>query len=444
MPQFEPSDRLLSWGRVMRARHFVASPRFRDELPQLVAGVGREGKKALAIGLGRSYGDSGLNPDGAIIDMRAVDRVHTFDRKQGVFRADAGLSLDELIGIAAPLGFFPAVVPGTRFVTLGGAVANDIHGKNHFRAGAFGRHIRRLSLRRTDGSRIELGPDDETGLFAATLGGLGLTGVIEWVELTLKKVPSSFIDAEDIAFGSLDEFFSIADESDATHEYTVAWVDCTRSGGALGRGIFSRGNVAPVGGYVSKAAHGRLRIPVEFPRYALNSLSLRAFNNLYFAAKRARAGKTRIHCAPFFFPLDAMRDWNRLYGRSGMYQYQCVVPSSARADAIGELLNTIASSGQGSFLAVLKTFGSLTSPGMLSFPREGVTLALDFSNRGAQTLSLLDRLDETVRAAGGRLYPAKDGRISAAMFAAGYPNLPEFTKHLDPGLSSSFWRRVHP
>lgn len=444
MPHFTPSDRLMSWGRVMRTRHFVASPRFRDDLPPLVAEAGRQDNKGLAIGLGRSYGDSGLNPDGAIIAMRALDRVHAFDAGQGVLRADAGLSLDQLIKLAAPRGFSPAVVPGTRFVTLGGAVANDVHGKNHYRAGAFGRHVRRLSLRRTDGSRIELGPEDETGLFAATLGGLGLTGVIEWVELALKKVPSGFIDAEDIAFGSLAEFFSIADESDATHEYTVAWVDCTRSGGSLGRGIFSRGNMAPDGGRPGNAGPSRLRIPFEFPRYALNALTLRAFNALYFAAKRAGAAKRRIPSTPFFFPLDAIGDWNRLYGRDGMYQYQCVIPPAVRAEAIGELLNVIARSGQGSFLAVLKTFGPLTSPGMLSFPREGVTLALDFSNRGAQTLALFDSLDKIVQSAGGRLYPAKDGRIGAAMFAAGYPNLSEFCKHLDPGLSSSFWRRVHP
>jgi FAD/FMN-containing dehydrogenase len=428
----------------MRTRHFVASPRFRDDLPQLVAEAGRQDNKGLAVGLGRSYGDSGLNPDGAVIAMRALDRMHAFDREQGVLRADAGLSLDELIGLAAPHGFFPAVVPGTRFVTLGGAVANDVHGKNHYRAGAFGRHVRRLSLRRTDGSQIELGPGDETGLFAATLGGLGLTGVIEWVELALKKISSGFIDAEDIAFGSLPEFFAIADESDATHEYTVAWVDCTRSGGSLGRGIFSRGNIAPEGGYPGNAGPSRLRIPVEFPRHALNALTLRAFNALYFAAKRAGAGKRRIPYAPFFFPLDAIGDWNRLYGRDGMYQYQCVIPPAVRAEAIGELLNVIARSGQGSFLAVLKTFGPLISPGLLSFPREGVTLALDFSNRGAETLALFDSLDKIVQSAGGRLYPAKDGRIGAAMFASGYPNLPEFCKHLDPGLSSSFWRRVRP
>ena len=220
MGQFESSESLLSWGRVLRGRHLVASPRFRDQLPALVVEAGRSEQKALAVGLGRSYGDSGLNPDGAVIAMRALDRIHFLDRDNGVLRADAGLSLDELISLVAPLGLAPPVAPGTRFVTLGGAVANDVHGKNHFRLGTFGRHVRRLSLLRTDGSRAELGPEDNSGLFAATLGGLGLTGVIEWVELALKRIPSGFVDAEDIPFASLDEFFRIADESNSTHEYT--------------------------------------------------------------------------------------------------------------------------------------------------------------------------------------------------------------------------------
>lgn len=442
--QFQPSDDLLSWGRVTRGRHLVASPRFRDELAELVVDAGTHEQKGLAVGLGRSYGDSGLNPGGTVIAMRGLDRVHAFDREQGVLRADAGLSLDELIAMAAPLGLFPPVAPGTRFVTLGGAVANDVHGKNHVSAGTFGRHVRRLSLRRTDGSRIELGADDPTGLFAATLGGLGLTGVIEWVELSLKKIPSSFIDAEDIAFGSLDEFFAIAAESDLKYEHTVAWIDCTGAGRTSGRGIFSRGNMARGGGYPLHSAARRLRVPVEFPQYALNAWSLKAFNTLYFHAKSARAGKRLVHYAPFFFPLDAIGGWNCLYGRRGLYQYQCVIPAAAGRGAVKELLDRISRSGEGSFLAVIKTFGALASPGLLSFPREGVTLALDFSNRGERTLSLLAGLDEIVRSAGGRLYPAKDGRISAAMFAAGYPNLTTFRQHVDPGLCSSFWRRVRP
>jgi L-gulonolactone oxidase len=429
---------------VARARHCVASPRFRDELPHLTVEAGRCDGKGLAVGLGRSYGDSGLNADGAVIAMRSLDRVHGFDRQQGVLRADAGLSLDALIQIVTPHGFFPAVVPGTRFVTLGGAVANDVHGKNHVHAGAFGRHVRRLLLRRTDGSHAELGPDDPSGLFAATLGGLGLTGVIEWVELALKPIASAFVDAEDIPFDSLDEFFALSTESDKTYEHTVAWVDCTGAGRSLGRGVFSRGNIAPDGGYRVHSTSSRLSVPFEFPPYALNGLTVKAFNAFYFHANRARAGKRRVHYAPFFFPLDAINNWNRLYGRSGMYQYQCVIPPANGAPAMRELLNRIARSGQGSFLAVLKTFGPLASPGLLSFPREGVTLALDFPNRGESTLALLSALDEVVRAAGGRLYPAKDGRVSASMFAAGYPNLTQFCERLDPGISSSFWRRVRP
>jgi L-gulonolactone oxidase len=429
---------------VVRRRQFVAQPQFRDELAGIVSAAGSKPGKGLAVGLGRSYGDSGLNPDGAVIAMRSLDRVHGFDRDAGIVRAEAGLSLDALIRIVLPHGFFPPVVPGTRFVTLGGAVANDVHGKNHHRAGTFGCHVRRLLLRRTDGSAHELTPGDPSGLFEATIGGLGLTGVVEWVELALARVPSALIDAETIAFGSLADFFTLSAASEATHEYSVAWVDCTRGKADLGRGIFSRGNHAAAGGLEPHAATMRASIPLELPRFTLNAVTLKAFNALYYAANRARAGSRAVHYAPFFFPLDAIGHWNRLYGRTGMYQYQCVVPPGSAADAVAELLSQIAGSGEGSFLAVLKTFGARPSPGLLSFPREGTTLALDFRNRGDVTLALLARLDAVVREAGGRLYPAKDGRIPAAMLAAGYAALDEFTSYIDPGLSSAFWRRTRP
>jgi L-gulonolactone oxidase len=440
---FQPTTALLSWGRVLRASHNVARPRFRDELGALVRAAGAAPGKGLAVGLGRSYGDSGLNPDGAIIAMQMLDRIEFFDRSKGVVRADAGLSLEELIRIVLPRGFFPAVVPGTRFVTLGGAVANDVHGKNHHRAGTFGNHVRRLSLRRTNGDVLELHPGHPSGLFEATIGGLGLTGVVEWVELALRRAPGAAIDAETLAFGSLREFFALSAESEGTHEYSVAWIDCTGSGSSLGRGIFSRGNHAHETGMLRGAAR-RLAVPFEFPSFTLGRVTLRAFNSAYFAAKKASAGKRRVQADGFFFPLDGIDHWNRLYGRPGMYQYQCLVPPAAASDAVAELLKQIAASGDGSILAVLKTFGDKEPVGLMSFARFGTTLALDFRNRGAATLALLARLDAIVAEAGGRLYPAKDGRIPAAMFAAGYPNLAKFATYVDPGLSSAFWRRVNP
>jgi L-gulonolactone oxidase len=352
------------------------------------------------------------------------------------------MSLDAVLRLLVPRGFSPPVTPGTRFVTLGGAVANDVHGKNHHRTGTFGGWVRRLCLLRSDGRSIELGPDDRTGLFAATIGGLGLTGLIAWVEIEMMPIAGAMMEVETIPFGGLDEFFRLAAESDDAFDYTVAWVDCLASGDALGRGIFSRARHAGTGPVAVPPSRSRSNLPVDLPGLVLNPATVKTFNALYYAIGRRKAGRATVPYDRFFYPLDAIGGWNRMYGRRGLYQYQSVVPPEAARDATKAMLGAIAASGEGSFLAVLKTFGDKPSPGMLSFPRPGTTLALDFANRGASTLALLERLDAIVREAGGRLYPAKDGRISAAMFRAGYPNWADFARHVDPGFSSHFWRRV--
>lgn len=444
MTRFAPRDDLLSWGRVLRARHAAARPRWRDELPTLVQEGAADGRKLLAIGLGRSYGDSGLNPDGAVIDMTGLDRAIAFDPASQVLRAEAGMSLDALLAIIVPRGFFLPVTPGTRYVTLGGAVANDVHGKNHHRAGTIGRWVRRLGLLRSDGGIVELGPDDNSGLFAATIGGLGLTGLIVWVEIELIPIASTMMDVETIPFGALDEFFSLAAESDGAFDYTVAWIDCLAGGDALGRGILSRARHAASGPLTAKTRRAAPALWFDPPAFVLSGRTVRAFNELYYRNGRRNAGRATVPYEPFFYPLDRIGGWNRLYGKQGLYQYQSVVPPGVARDATRAMVEAISAAGEGSFLAVLKTFGDMPSPGMLSFPRSGTTLALDFANRGASTLALMERLDAIVREAGGRLYPAKDGRIPAAMFQAGYPNLREFARHVDPGFSSSFWRRVSP
>jgi FAD/FMN-containing dehydrogenase len=437
-----PSDDILSWGRVLRARHAVARPRWRDELPGLIKEGTDAGGKLLGIGLRRSYGDSGLNPDGVVVDMTSLDRVIAFDPETRLLRAEAGMSLDAVLWLMVPRGFFLPVTPGTRFVTLGGAVANDVHGKNHHHTGTFGGWVRRLGLLRSDGREIELGPADDTGVFAATVGGLGLTGLIAWVEIEMVPIASAMMEVETTPFGGLDEFFSLAAESDAAFDYTVAWVDCVASGDALGRGIFSRARHAASGSLATPPFRGRSSLPIDLPGFVLNPATVKAFNALYCMNGRRKAGRATVPYDPFFYPLDAIGAWNRMYGRRGLYQYQSVVPPPAAHDATEAMLQAIAASGEGSFLAVLKTFGDKPSPGMLSFPHPGTTLALDFPNRGASTLALLDRLDTIVRDAGGRLYPAKDGRISAGMFRAGYPNWSDFARYVDPGFSSHFWRRV--
>ena len=429
----------MSWGRVVRTPQYVASPRFRDALPTFVAA--RPGT-VLPVGCRRSYGDSALNSTGGVIAMAGLNRFMVLDAKAGTLRAEAGITLAEIARRAMPLGLFVPVMPGTGFVTLGGAIANDIHGKNHHRAGTFGRHVHRLGLLRGDGSRVEAGPDINADLFAATVGGLGLTGVIEWAEIDLPPVPGGWLDVERVPFETLDAFWPLAEASVASHENTVAWIDATANRGRSGRGIFIRanwrGDAEPV-----PEIHAR-SMPFEAPGWLINGAVTGAFNRLYDAVQRRRAGPRRESYISFFNPLDGIAHWNRLYGRRGLWQYQCAVPPAAMKDAVATMLADIVHSGLSSPLAVLKTFGPLSSPGLLSFPMEGATLSLDFPNSGEDVLRLFTRFDAIVREAGGRLYAAKDGRMPKEMWVAGYPALTRFIPHIDPAFESDFWRRVAP
>jgi FAD/FMN-containing dehydrogenase len=428
-----------SWGHYPTARQHALRLRWRDEpLPSPPAGA-----SLLPRGLGRSYGDTCLNDGGLLLDATGLDRFIAFDAERGAVRCEAGVGLDALLALSVPRGWFLPVSPGTKFVTVGGAIANDIHGKNHHRAGTFGRFVERLELVRSDGRRLVCSRDENGELFRATIGGLGLTGLITWAELRLKRVESEAIEVESVKFGGLDEFFDLAQESDRTFEYTVAWVDCLARGARLGRGIFIRGNhAAAAGTRRPPASSRRLAVPVQAPRWLLSPWALRLFNELYFRRQLRSIVRRVTHYDPFFYPLDSIAHWNRLYGPSGFMQYQFVVPHAAGRDGVRTIFTRIAESGQGSFLAVLKVFGDLPSPGLLSFPRPGVTLALDFPNRGRSTLDLLDELDGIVRGHGGRVYPAKDARMTAESFQAYFPEWRELSRHVDPAFSSSFWRRV--
>lgn len=431
-----------SWGRILREPCCVVSPRYRDELAAALSAARKARGGALAVGLARSYGDSGLNPGGALIDMRGLDRLLAYDPETGVLRAEAGASLWDILRFAIPRGRFLPTTPGTRFVTLGGAIANDVHGKNHHKAGSFGCSVRRIGLLRSDRGEVEAAPNENAELFAATIGGLGLTGVIAWAAVQLAPIAASRIDQEIVPFDHLDDFFDIAADSEGRFEHTVAWIDCLASGAGLGRGVFNRGDWAASGPLEVKGEPFGPQIPVDAPDFVLNRLTLSAFNAAYRRLQRWKAGRSTVSYDGFFYPLDSIGGWNRLYGGRGFYQYQSAVPAAAARDATAAMLKTIAAAGEGSFLAILKTFGAKRSPGLLSFPLEGVTLALDFPNRGEKTLSLLSRLDAIVAQAGGRLYPAKDGRMPAAMFQQGYPGWEEFAGLIDPAMNSSFWRRV--
>jgi len=395
----------------------------------------------LPYACGRSYGDSCLNEGGLLLDVRGLDRLIAFDEERGLLQCEAGVTLAEILALTVPRGWFLPVVPGTRWVSVGGAIANDIHGKNHHRAGTFGAHVARLELLRSTGERVRCAPDDP--LFQATVGGLGLTGLILWAEIRLKRVPGAGITMERIRFPDLDAFLELAAE-DQAFEYTVAWVDCLAGGRRLGRGIYTRGDHAPIEGPVpSPLRPARLTVPGDAPAGLLNRLTLGLFNEAYYRAQLGARRRATVPYGPFFFPLDGVGEWSRLYGSRGFVQYQCVVPDGPGGGPIRTLIERIARSGEPASLAVLKRFGGARSPGMLSFPREGITLAVDFAVRGPRTLVLLDDLDAVVREAGGAVYPAKDARMSPDSFRAFFPGLDRFTAFRDPKFSSSFWRRVH-
>jgi FAD/FMN-containing dehydrogenase len=391
----------------------------------------------LAYGNGRSYGDLCLNSGATLLHTRGIDRLIAFDEQSGVLRCEAGVLLSEILDVFVPRGWFLPVTPGTRFVTIGGAIACDVHSKNHHRAGTFGCHVRCFELLRSDGSRRVCSPSDNSDWFAATVGGLGLTGLITWAEIALLPIAGVGMAVRNTRFSGLDEFFALNEAAEAAHEYTVAWIDCLAS---RPRGIFMAGDHLAAAEQAAAPAQPRsLPAPPKLPFSLINGASLAAFNQAYY--HRPLPASAVTHYAPFFYPLDGVAHWNRLYGRKGFYQYQFVVPSSARA-ALAEILSTIAASGQGSFLAVLKTFGDVASPGLLSFPMPGMTLALDFPNRGAPTLALFDRLDAIVDDAGGRLYAAKDARMSGEFFRRSNPRLSAFLPFIDPKFSSDFSRRV--
>ena len=426
-----------SWGRYpsSRPRHILPchDPR-RLALPA-------ETESCLPFGNGRSYGDVCLNNDGVLLLARGLDRFIAFDPATGILRAEAGVLLSESLALIVPQGWFLPVTPGTQFVTLGGAIANDVHGKNHHLAGSFGGHVRAFELLRSDGNRLTCTPAHNPNWFRATVGGLGLTGLITWVEIQLQRIANPWIVVENRRFASLDEFLALNAEYEARYPYTVSWIDCAAAGRALGRGIYMAGMHAPPG-LMKPPPEGRaLTVPFAPPVSLVNNLSVRWFNRLYYHLPRPARGLTPYQ--PFFYPLDNLREWNRLYGRRGFFQYQCVIPPAVARDALWEMLARIAASGQGSMLAVLKRLGDQTSGGLLSFPRPGFTLALDFPNIGQKTLDLLERLDEVTRQAGGAVYPAKDARMSGDSFRQYFPQWVEFSRFIDPRFSSSFWRRVN-
>ncbi|MCG7892875.1 MAG: FAD-binding oxidoreductase [Candidatus Thiodiazotropha taylori] len=404
---------------------------------------GSDGKSFLPYGNGRSYGDVCLNDGGIVVDCRGLNHFIEFDSENGILRCEAGVTLQEILHFTVPKGWFLSVTPGTQFVTVGGAIANDVHGKNHHKAGTFGQHVNCFELLRSDGSRRLCSAEENAEWYQATIGGLGLTGVITWAEIRLRPVKSALIDQEVIRYSNLAEFFEIAKASDQDYEHTVAWIDCLAQGDQLGRGLFIRGNYSDtVQNRAVRQPKLNLTVPLEPPFTLINSMTLKMFNTVYYNKQRKDQIKSQVHYKPFFYPLDAIYQWNRIYGSKGFFQYQCALPVEHMEDAMGEILQRISKAGLGSFLTVLKLFGDKPSPGLLSFPMPGATLALDFPNYGQKTLDLLNQLDEVTRSVGGRVNPSKDARMSSEDFQHHFTNWRKMEDYIDPRISSSFWRRV--
>jgi len=432
-----------SWGRFPKVSHLGGITPY--SINEVHTALNSVSSNVLPRGMGRSYGDSCLNENGYLLFTKLLNKFINFSPVSGILQCESGVTIDEILQVFVPHGWFLPVTPGTKFVSVGGAIANDIHGKNHHQNASFGNHLIRFELARSDGTKIICSKEENVDWFKATIGGLGLTGIILWAEFSLKPIHGPYIDMESIKFNDLDEFFQISKESEPNYEYTVSWLDCMSSSYRI-RGIFMRGNHSPSReDNPTKVLHKNpcwKFFPFDAPSFFLSASTIKMFNFLYYHKQLKKSLKSRAHYEPFFYPLDNIRHWNRMYGKRGFLQWQCVLPRADQKESIRKILEEITKSKLGSFLAVLKEFGNLSSQGMLSFPMPGVTLALDFPIGGKQVFSLLDALDTMVIDFGGRLYPAKDARMASQTFHASFPELENFAKYIDPKLSSSFYRRV--
>ncbi len=437
------------WGRTAYSGAWVTRPGTADAVAEALRTAGSRG--VLPRGLGRSYGDVAQNAGGTILDMTSMGGVVALDPAAGTLTVMAGESLDKILRAIVPLGWFLPVTPGTRYVTIGGAVANDIHGKNHHRAGSIGDHLVSFEMVLASGEVVTVAPEDDTELFDATLGGLGLTGVITRATLKMLPITTSRVRQDTDRCADLDQLMALMASEDDHYRYSVAWIDCLARGKSLGRGVLTRGEHAEIDDLphahrvdpLSFAPTSLAGVPAFMPN-VMNPLSARAFNELWFRRAPARERGRPVAIAPFFYPLDAVRDWNRLYGRRGFIQYQFVVPFGQET-VIRSVVETLAAAGSPSFLAVLKRFGS--GRGMLSFPIPGWTLALDIPAGARDLAPLLDGLDRTVIEAGGRVYLAKDSRLDPGSLRAMYPGLSrwqEVRERVDPDrrLRSDLQRRL--
>lgn len=444
-----PLRSVTGWGRTAPTASRLIRPRTYEEVAAAVRDCGARG--AIARGLGRAYGDAAQNAGGAVLDMTGLDHIRSIDAKAGVVVCEAGVSLHQLMKVLLPLGWFVPVTPGTRYVTVGGAIGADIHGKNHHGAGSFSRHVRSLDLLTADGSLHTAAPG--TVLFDATAGGMGLTGVILSARIQLLPVETSLMLVDTERARDLDDLMARLTATDHHYRYSVAWIDLLARGAATGRSVLTRGEHAPLDALPARARRaplafrpGTLPAPPSFlPEGLLARTSVSLFNELWYRrAPRRRTGQLQ-RLPAFFHPLDGVPHWNRVYGRGGFVQYQFVI-GHGQEETLRRIVGRISRRGCPTFLAVLKRFGD-GDPGWLSFPMPGWTLALDIPARLNGLGAFLDELDEEVAAAGGRVYLAKDSRLRPDRLAAMYPRLSDFRAlraQLDPAavLTSDLSRRL--
>lgn len=427
---------LRSWGKLYPSE---CELQFLDRY-RLEYGL-ENGKKYLVQGSARSYGDVCLNTHHTIIKSSNLNFFKNFDAENGILICEAGVILKDIQDTFFPKGWMLPVSPGTQLITVGGAIANDIHGKNHHIRGNFGHHVLQLSLLRSDGQIYSCSRTENSELFRATIGGIGLTGIILSAKIKLMSVSSPFLQVEYLTFRGISEFLRINSESENKFEYTVSWIDCLS--GKNVRGVFIRANHIIDQINLTHVKKQQKKILITPPISCINTLSLKLFNQFYYHLNAQKKGKkNQQHFYDFQYPLDSIENWNVLYGKKGFYQYQCVIPLSTAQDAIEKMLELIAKSQQGSFLVVLKAFGDIKNEGMLSFPISGITLALDFPNLGDKTLKLFKQLDQIVLDNLGRLYLAKDARMDRTFFLQTYPQVFEFEKFRDPAISSDMALRL--
>jgi decaprenylphospho-beta-D-ribofuranose 2-oxidase len=452
MPPDEPERTLLSgWGRTSPTAARCLHPSDDDEVAREVAHTGERG--TISRGLGRSYGDAAQNAGGDVLDLTRMRGLRSVDLDRGIATAYAGTSLDELMHRLVPLGWFVPVTPGTRFVTVGGAIAADIHGKNHHYEGSFCNHVLSLTLQTASGERLVVGPEQHADAFWATAGGMGLTGVVIDATFSLLPIQTAYVRVDTERASDLDDLMARMEAHDDEYRYSVAWIDCLARGSSLGRAVLTRSDHATTAELSRRrqadplAFHPRIpfKAPPWAPRGLVNPLTIRAFNEVWFR-KAPRDQRGAIHSVSSFYPLDLVEGWNRLYGSTGFLQYQFVVPFGQEA-AMRHAIERLSAAGAASFLAVLKRFGP-GNPAPLSFPAPGWTLALDIPAGDADLAALLDDLDDVVVDAGGRIYLAKDSRLRPELLPRMYPRLDEWREiraKLDPDrvFQSDLARRVH-